>query len=95
MDFFRENAVLDYFGGTFAGEDETMLLVHGSIAPSLRPASWSAFSASVRTFRSSICRISAWGQQDRGLHPGAGHAQMGAAGLCGLRRLSSHYQICS
>jgi len=38
MDFFRENAVLDYFGGTFAGEDETMLLVHGSIAPSLAPS---------------------------------------------------------
>ena len=37
MDFFRENAVLDYFGGTFAGEDETMLLVHGSIAASQAP----------------------------------------------------------
>lgn len=35
MEFFRENAVLDYFGGTFAGDDETMLLVHGSIAPHL------------------------------------------------------------
>ena len=38
MDFFRENAVLDYFGGTFAGEDETMLLVHGSITPGNAPA---------------------------------------------------------
>lgn len=35
MEFFRENALLDYFGGQFADEDETMLLVHGSIAPSL------------------------------------------------------------
>ena len=38
MDFFRENAVLDYFGGTFSGDDEAMLLVHGSIAPSLAPS---------------------------------------------------------
>mgnify|MGYP000207989347 CR=1 FL=1 len=38
MDFFRENAVLDYFGGTFAGEDETMLLVHGSISRAAAPA---------------------------------------------------------
>ena len=37
MDFFRENAVLDYFGGQFSDEDETMLLVHGSIAPHLAP----------------------------------------------------------
>ena len=35
MDFFRENALLDYFGGQFADEDETMMLVHGSIAPNL------------------------------------------------------------
>ncbi|MEQ6436103.1 helix-turn-helix transcriptional regulator [Comamonas sp. w2-DMI] len=38
MEYFRENAVLDYFGGSFDGDDETMLLVHGSIAPHLAPS---------------------------------------------------------
>ena len=38
MEYFRENAVLDYFGGGFDGKGETMLLVHGSIAPHLAPS---------------------------------------------------------
>lgn len=31
MQFFREHAVLEYFGGSFAGETEGLYLVHGSI----------------------------------------------------------------
>jgi len=38
MEFFRENALLDYFGGAFDGPGEGLLLVHGSIARSLAPA---------------------------------------------------------
>lgn len=38
MEFFRENALLDYFGGGFDGAGEGLLLVHGSIARSLAPA---------------------------------------------------------
>lgn len=37
MDYFRENAVLDYFGGRFDQPGEGMLLVHGSIAKHLAP----------------------------------------------------------
>ncbi|WP_312303228.1 helix-turn-helix transcriptional regulator [Pulveribacter sp.] len=32
MDYFREHALLDYFGGAFDGPGEGVLLVHGSIA---------------------------------------------------------------
>lgn len=38
MEFFRENALLDYFSGGFDGAGEGLLLVHGSIARSLAPA---------------------------------------------------------
>jgi DNA-binding Xre family transcriptional regulator len=38
MEFFRENALLDYFGGGFDGAGEGLLLVHGSIARSLAPS---------------------------------------------------------
>ena len=38
MEYFRENAVLDYFGGSFDGAGETMLMVHGSIAQHLAPS---------------------------------------------------------
>lgn len=38
MQYFREHAVLDYFGGTFDGCGEGMLLVHGSISRSSAPA---------------------------------------------------------
>ena len=31
MTYFREHALLEYFGGPFAGEDECLLFVHGSI----------------------------------------------------------------
>ena len=37
MNFFRENALLDYFAGAFSGPDEGLLLVHGSISRSLAP----------------------------------------------------------
>lgn len=37
MQYFRENALLDYFGGDFSGEGEGLLLVHGSISRSLAP----------------------------------------------------------
>lgn len=35
MDYFRENALLDYFSGGFDGSGEGLLLVHGSISRSL------------------------------------------------------------
>ena len=38
MEFFREHALLDYFGGGFDGAGEGLMLVHGSIARSLAPA---------------------------------------------------------
>lgn len=38
MAYFREHAVLDYFGGGFDGPGEGLLLVHGSIGASVAPA---------------------------------------------------------
>jgi DNA-binding Xre family transcriptional regulator len=38
MDYFRENALLDYFSGGFNGTSEGLLLVHGSISRSLAPS---------------------------------------------------------
>ncbi len=38
MDYFRDNALLDYFSGGFDGSDEGLLLVHGSISRSLAPS---------------------------------------------------------
>lgn len=38
MHFFREHALHDYFAGGFDREDESMLLVHGSISKTLAPA---------------------------------------------------------
>ncbi len=38
MDYFRENALMDYFSGGFDGAGEGMLLVHGSICHAIAPA---------------------------------------------------------
>ena len=38
MTFFREHALLDYFGGGFDGEAEGLMLVHGSVSRSVAPA---------------------------------------------------------
>jgi DNA-binding Xre family transcriptional regulator len=38
MNYFRENAVLDYFSGGFDGLGEGVLLVHGSVSRSLAPS---------------------------------------------------------
>jgi len=38
MNFFREHAVLDYFGGGFDGAGEGLLLVHGSVSRSIAPS---------------------------------------------------------
>ncbi|MDB5939900.1 MAG: transcriptional regulator, family [Polaromonas sp.] len=38
MDYFRENALLDYFAGGFNGPGEGLLLVHGSISRGLGPS---------------------------------------------------------
>ena len=38
MDYFRDNAVLDYFSGGFNGSGEGLLLVHGSISRGLAPS---------------------------------------------------------
>ncbi len=37
MNYFRDNALLDYFSGDFAGEGEGLLLVHGSVSRALAP----------------------------------------------------------
>ena len=38
MDYFRENALLDYFSGGFDSGGEGLLLVHGAISRSLAPS---------------------------------------------------------
>ena len=38
MQFFREDALLDYYGGGFDGPGEGLLLVHGSIGRAVAPA---------------------------------------------------------
>nr|WP_295786421.1 helix-turn-helix transcriptional regulator [Rhodoferax sp.] len=38
MDYFRDNALLDYFSGGFDGVGESLLLVHGSVSRSLAPS---------------------------------------------------------
>ena len=38
MDYFRDNALLDYFSGGFDDAGEGLLLVHGSISRSLAPS---------------------------------------------------------
>ncbi len=38
MDYFRDNALLDYFSGGFDGAGEGLLLVHGSVSRSLAPS---------------------------------------------------------
>jgi DNA-binding Xre family transcriptional regulator len=38
MNYFRENALLDYFSGGFNGDSEGLLLVHGSISHSVAPS---------------------------------------------------------
>ena len=38
MNYFRENALLDYFSGGFDGTGEGVLLVHGSVSRSLAPS---------------------------------------------------------
>jgi DNA-binding Xre family transcriptional regulator len=37
MNFFRENALLEYFGGGFDEEGEGLLLVHGSVSRAIAP----------------------------------------------------------
>lgn len=37
MTYFRENAVLDYFSGSFTNHGEGLLMVHGSVSRSLAP----------------------------------------------------------
>lgn len=37
MNYFREHALLDYFGGGFDGAGEGLLLVHGSVSRTLAP----------------------------------------------------------
>ena len=38
MEYFREHALLEYFGGSFDAPGEGLLLVHGSISRSLAPS---------------------------------------------------------
>jgi hypothetical protein len=38
MDYFRENALLDYFSGGFDGMGEGLLLVHGSVSRAQAPS---------------------------------------------------------
>jgi hypothetical protein len=38
MEYFRDNAVHDYFSGTFDKSGEGLMLVHGAISRTLAPA---------------------------------------------------------
>ena len=38
MNYFRDHAVLDYFGGGFDGPAESVLLVHGSVSRGIAPS---------------------------------------------------------
>lgn len=38
MEYFRDNALLDYFVGGFDGVGKGLLLVHGSVSRSLAPS---------------------------------------------------------
>jgi DNA-binding Xre family transcriptional regulator len=38
MNYFREHALLDYFGGGFGGQGEGLLLVHGSVSRAIAPS---------------------------------------------------------
>jgi DNA-binding Xre family transcriptional regulator len=38
MNYFRDNAALDYFGGGFDGHAEGLLLVHGSVSRAIAPS---------------------------------------------------------
>jgi len=38
MNYFRDHAVLDYFGGGFDGHAETLLLVHGQVSRAIAPS---------------------------------------------------------
>ena len=38
MNYFRDHAVLDYFGGGFDGSAECLLLVHGSVSRAIAPS---------------------------------------------------------
>jgi len=38
MEYFRDNALVDYFAGGFDGANEGLLLVHGSISDAMAPA---------------------------------------------------------
>ena len=38
MNYFRDNALLDYFSGGFDASGEGLLLVHGAISRSLAPS---------------------------------------------------------
>ena len=38
MHYFRDHAVLDYFGGGFDGHAETLLLVHGQVSRAIAPS---------------------------------------------------------
>lgn len=38
MNYFRDHAVLDYFGGGFDGYAETLLLVHGQVSRAIAPS---------------------------------------------------------
>jgi len=50
MNYFRENALLDYFSGGFDGPGEGLLLVHGSISRALAPAFWDRLQSVAQDF---------------------------------------------
>ena len=50
MDYFRDNALLDYFSGGFDGPGEGLLLVHGSISRALAPSFWDRLQSVAQDF---------------------------------------------
>jgi hypothetical protein len=78
MDYFRDNALLDYFSGGFDGNGEGLLLVHGSVSRSLAPSFMERMQRVAQDFAQQHLADQKLPTRTReGIHPAAGHAQLG------------------
>ncbi len=91
MDYFRDNAVLDYFSGGFDSPGEGLLLVHGSISRALAPSFLERMQKVAQDFAQQHQADQKLPEnRPRGLHPAAGDAQLGVRGVCGVAAVSGH-----
>jgi transcriptional regulator with XRE-family HTH domain len=78
MNYFRENALLDYFSGGFDGAGEGVLLVHGSISRALAPSFLERMQRVAQDFAQQHQTDQKLADKDReGYTLAAGHAQLG------------------